>query len=347
MQALKCADPTPPTTALPIAEPSKPIQGKGSVPALLAKQSGYKRQHSNFPVLPPEPKKHKTVYNEFSSSTGASSSSDHSDSQPVKPAQPIIRKPPAKRNAKSKLPVQKENQPVNKLRKQPARNAASIYATQHVAHQAKAPSRKAAAKAHASGTLAAVQQTLAKTPSATGKAPTYTRKRPSQTGIQNDPAVSDKQMQLKGAVAKQPPGKALSTKTCPSHHIASRQEQTTTKQPARQSGKAVDDLLTAMLSQDDVADPSILPAKANESWSDYPNNRTCSRVAAQPTELAAASGGNVLGDSQLNKADNKSATQAQGKIEQWTRNNSVQACDEQGPAIGIFSKNMQASLKQA
>lgn len=316
LQGLAYAKKTP-ATALLTCEPqtSKPT---------LAKQAGQKRQQGSTPALHAQPKKQKTVYNEFSSSTGGSSSSDHSDPKPVMLAQPNVPKATVKQTARRKAPLQKENQPVNKIRKQPARNAASTYATRGLVSKARAPPRKQAANAHARGppvpvqATAATQPLSATQPPATGRASTYTRKQPSQSGVQHTPAIPHthaKQQQLTG---KQPTGHPGSA------HAPSRQQPVAVMQP-RTSAKAFDDLLTAMLSQDDAAEPLTAPAKPDSYQHDM------------------YAGVSMLGIGQLSNAG-VAATHAADTNKKHTSSPDVQAAGQQRLTTRLFSADTEASL---
>lgn len=293
----------------------------------LAKQVGQKRQQGSTPVVHAQPKKQKTVYNEFSSSTGGSSSSDHSDPKPGMLAHLIVPKVTVKQTARRKAPLQKENQPVNKVRKQPARNAASTYATRTSAPKVRAPPRKQAANAHARGppvpaqATAATQPLSATQPPATGRASTNTRKQPSQSGVQHTPAIPHthmhaKQQQLPG---KQPTGHPGSA------HAPSRLQPAAVMQPARTSVKAFDDLLTAMLSQDDAAEPLTASAKP----------------ASYQHDMNA--GVSMLGKGQLSKAG-IAATHAADTSKKHTSSPDVQAAGQQRLTTRLFSADTQASL---
>ena len=357
VQALPPANENVHAISSPVLEPSKPAARQHMPEVHTAKQAGQKRQQGSDQGLQPLPKQQKTVYKALSSSSSTEASSLSEQSQPVdsiRPAQPDLPKAPAKQDCKVSASAQKENQPVNKLRSQPPGHAASIYATRHASASAPA---KALRSKKTPGSIpnvasAPVQKTTNKREPA-GHPQTYSRKRPAHVQPHHDVPV---QSQRRRAGSQVPQSKAIApVVSAPSAENSLPRHRTTAKsEAARQSSKAFDALLTAMLSQDEATNFPILPAKTATVM---PNTATANTNAVGQDDapcMTAASHGvisvaadTVLGSHKLEIGDSQAAAQAKAIRRQQPRRTSVQAPEnKQGLGAGLFSTHVQVSQRE-
>lgn len=339
-------------------KPSKPAAPQNMPQVQTAKEAGQKRQQGSDEGLQPMPKKQKTVYKALSSSsTEASSFSEQS--QPVdsiRPAQLDLPKAPAKQDRRVSASAQKENQPLNKLRSQPPRHAASIYATRHASASASGPAKASRSNktpdATPNGASAPVQKPTNKREPA-GHPQTYSRRRPAHVPPHHDVPVHS-QKQRAGSQVLQ--SKAIApVVSAPSAENSLPRHRTTAKsEAARQSSRAFDALLTAMLSQDEATDFPILPAKTATAM---PNTATANSNAMGQDDapcVTAASHGvipvaadTVLGSHKLEIGHSQAAAQAKAIRRQQPRRTSVQAPEnKQGLGAGLFSTQVQVSQRE-
>lgn len=308
-----------------------------------AQQVGQKCQRDSSPAEQAS-KKQKTVYQEFSSSTDASNSSDTSLSpEPIRPLQPSkATMAPVKQNPRAKkTPAQ--NLPVNKLRNQPARNAPSIYATKHAALKPKATLPKKAANAAQKAAPASGQRRAGKAQSLEAQTHTYGRKRPSEQHL----AGPKRQCQETATQAQQPTGKVTATQAAPTNIPKPSKGQAAVAQPALHKGTAFDALLTAMLSQDDAEGCQGTPAlptpdvTAVKDKGNSPNDTACTASLHH-----GSAGQAVHGICNLKNSSGKDTACTNTKSRKHSSAN-IQASEKQALGCGLFSSHLQASPSMA